>query len=444
MNEAFLNYYRCPQSAAGFVSSEPLSGHNGSGYFKFGPDVTCYGRSSVAVQPDVTVPLLDCLKHVRIEESNCYLPFNPTEVAENLRRERYISNEKSVGVKRLVRQIYYALRPVFPVAIRRHLQRLWLKGREQKPFPHWPVDRTVDQMFEKLMYLALKASPEGVIPFVWFWPEGRSSCAVMTHDVETVAGLDFSSELMDINDSLGIKSSFQLIPDARYTVGYDTISMFKKRGFEVNVHDLKHDGHLFDGLESFRLAAQRINQFASDFDSKGFRAGALYRNQEWFVHFNISYDMSVPNVGHLDPQPGGCCTVMPYFIDKILEIPVTMTQDYSLFNVIGTYCEDLWLEQINLIMQQYGLISFIVHPDYLDSSEARNAYMTLLRTLAKLRETSALWIALPGEVDSWWRQRNEMNLVTGESGWSIEGRGSERARVAYARLNNDQVVFTFA
>jgi hypothetical protein len=135
---------------------------------------------------------------------------------------------------------------------------------------------------------------------------------------------------------------------------------------------------------------------------------------------------------------------MPYFVDKILEIPVTMTQDYSLFNVIGTYREDLWLEQIKLIMQQYGLISFIVHPDYLDSSEARNAYMTLLRILAKLRETSALWIALPGEVDSWWRQRNEMNLVGGESGWSIKGRGSERARVAYARLNNDQVVFTFA
>ena len=134
---------------------------------------------------------------------------------------------------------------------------------------------------------------------------------------------------------------------------------------------------------------------------------------------------------------------MPYFIDNILEIPVTMTQDYSLFNVIGTYSENLWLEQINMIMQQYGLISFIVHPDYLDSSEARNAYIALLGTLAKLRETSALWIALPGEVDSWWRQRNEMNLVAGASGWSIEGSGSERARVAYARLNNDQVVFTF-
>jgi hypothetical protein len=444
MNEAFLNYYRCPQSAVSFVPSELLCEHSGSGYFTLGPNVICYGRSSVAVRPKVTDPLFDCLEQVRIEEAKCYLPFNPTEVATNLRRERYVGTEKPVGMKDLIRQIYYALRPALPVVIRRYLQRLWLKGWEQKPFPRWPVDRTVDQMFERLMYFALKASPDGVIPFVWFWPEGRSSCAVMTHDVEAAAGLEFSPELMDINDSLGIKSSFQLIPDARYVVGRDTISMFRKRGFEVNVHDLKHDGHLFDDLESFRSAAQKINQFASDFDSKGFRSGALYRNQEWFAHLNISYDMSVPNVGHLDPQTGGCCTVMPYFVDKILEIPVTVTQDYSLFNVIGTYCEDLWREQINLVMQQYGLISFIVHPDYLDSPKARNAYITLLRILAKLRETNELWIALPGEVDSWWRQRNEMNLVAGESGWSIEGKGSERARVAYARLNNDQVVFTFA
>ena len=35
---------------------------------------------------------------------------------------------------------------------------------------------------------------------------------MMTHDVEGQAGLDFCDELMDIDDSFGIKSAFQLIP----------------------------------------------------------------------------------------------------------------------------------------------------------------------------------------------------------------------------------------
>jgi hypothetical protein len=26
----------------------------------------------------------------------------------------------------------------------------------------------------------------------------------------------------------------------------------------------------------------------------------------------FAYDMSIPNVAHLDPQRGGCCTIMPF------------------------------------------------------------------------------------------------------------------------------------
>jgi hypothetical protein len=153
--------------------------------------------------------------------------------------------------------------------------------------------------------------------------------------------------------------------------------------------------------------------------------------------------MSVPNVAHLDPQPGGCCTVMPYFVGNILELPVTTTQDYSLFNVLGTYSQDLWREQTSLIMQQHGLVSFIVHPDYLDTPEAKKAYTSLLSHLSELRTKANLWITLPGEVDKWWRQRSMMRLVLHQNDWRIEGFGAERARVAYATLKNDEVTYIF-
>jgi hypothetical protein len=444
MNQAFLDYYRCPDSFAVFALAAGLPSGNVSGYFAFGPGLTCYGSSGFHGCARATDHLPDALEQIRTDNSICILPFNPTEIADNLRLERYVEPRRKTGIKALARSIYYALRPLFPVFIRRRLQRIWLKGWNQKPFPRWPVDRSVDQMFERLMLLALQTGTHQRIPFIWFWPQGKSSCAIMTHDVETAAGLEWTTQLMDINDSFHIKSSFQIIPAARYVASHETLQNIKERGFEVNVHDLRHDGHLFDSHQEFQASALQINDYAVRFGSKGFRAGVLYRNQEWFDAFRFSYDMSVPSVGHLDPQPGGCCTVMPYFVGNVLELPVTTIQDYSLFNVLGTYSQDLWTEQIDQIMQQHGLISFIVHPDYLDTPNARAAYTTLLHKLSTLRTEAALWIALPGEVDNWWRQRSRMTLVPDKDEWRIEGHGAERARVEYATLENNQITYTFS
>jgi hypothetical protein len=439
MKQVFLDYYRCPDSSVDFRLADKQPNGSTPGYFRFGSDLVCYGTTSVGGRKRVTDSLSDAMKEVRIDGSTCVLPFSPADVADNLRYERYVSGVRKPAWKRLARNVYYSVRPTLTVSIRRHLQRCWLNGWNDRPFPRWPVDRTVDQVFETLMSLALQVSPQTRIPFIWFWPEGKSSCAIMTHDVETASGLAFTGELMDVNTSFGISSSFQIIPEARYVASERILSTIRERGFEVNVHDLKHDGHLFDDREQFLRAATRINEWTLRFGSKGFRSGVLYRNLGWYDAFTFSYDMSVPNVAHLDPQPGGCCTVMPYFVGDVLELPVTTTQDYSLFYILGTYSMDLWREQISQIMQQHGLISFIVHPDYLNSQQAKDTYTALLRHLAGLRTDAGLWTALPGEVDTWWRQRSKMKLVPHDTGWRIEGPGAERARVAYASLKDGEV-----
>ena len=105
----------------------------------------------------------------------------------------------------------------------------------------------------------------------------------------------------------------------------------------------------------------------------------MYRNISWYDALDVSYDMSVPNVSHLDPQQGGCCTVFPFFVGNIVELPVTMTQDYSLFHILGQYSTDLWIEQSKRIRQKNGLISVIVHPDYLISQKARQVYSDCFR-----------------------------------------------------------------
>jgi hypothetical protein len=151
--------------------------------------------------------------------------------------------------------------------------------------------------------------------------------------------------------------------------------------------------------------------------------------------------MSVPNMAHLDPQRGGCCTVLPFFIGKILELPLTTTQDYALFNILGEYSLELWQQQISLIREKYGLISFIIHPDYIVESSARRLYTRLLEYLAELRSQGETWIALPAEIAAWWRLRGKLNLVNAGGKWKIEGEGSERATLAFAVLENDRISY---
>lgn len=444
MTESFVQYFKCPPSLSPFrIWGEWDTTGTHPGYFRFGPESVCYGTFSKAVS-HAGLKLADALEQMELDGDVVLLPFNPDEVASSLRYERYYCNNKTSSKKSIIRDVYYLLRPVFPVAFRRHLQRIWLKGWNKASFPRWPGDCNVDLMFKQMMHCALQLQPESEIPFIWFWPEGWSGCSIMTHDVETQAGLRYADTLMDINDSYGIKSSFQLIPDARYSVTPAILESIRKRGFEVNVHDLKHDGRLYENEVDFKKAAAKINNFVQEFGSQGFRSGALYRNQEWFSEFRFSYDMSVPNSAHLDPQHGGCCTFMPYFVGSLLEIPVTMTQDYTLFHVLEQYSLDLWHEQLDIIMKQHGLASFIVHPDYIQTSRPMGIYRELLAYLSYLRQQKGLWLALPGEVNIWWRQRNNMHLVWNDDCWQIEGQGAERARIAYARIEDNYLTYRIA
>jgi len=154
--------------------------------------------------------------------------------------------------------------------------------------------------------------------------------------------------------------------------------------------------------------------------------------------------MSAPNVAHLEPQRGGCCTVMPYFVRNILEIPLTTSQDYSLFQILNDYSIDLWKEQTSLIHKRNGLISFISHPDYLIEARARSVYVKLLGYLQDMARRERIWVTVPGEIDKWWRARNEMKLVASGSDWVIEGPEKERARIAYAVLEKGRVRYKLA
>lgn len=445
MNHFLRDHFRCPELNIEFEVSS--SRHSNKGYFQFGDDVVCYTQSGalpLAENPDDR--LHDALNEARVDGARCVLPFDPAQTIDNLRRERYAKSLGHTGehssFQHLIRRAYYVGRPYLPVPVRKHLQRVFLARRTHAGFPDWPVDVTVDRLLDKLLALCMRARGVDRLPFIWFWPEGHTAAAVMTHDVEMRDGLLSCSALMDLDERYGVRASFQFIPEDRYTIPQSLLQEIRHRGFEVNIHDLNHDGRLYWSREEFLRRASRINQYAQDFRANGFRAGVLYRNLEWYDALDFPYDMSVPNVGHLSAQAGGCCTVMPYFVGRILELPLTTTEDYLLFQILGEYSTTLWQLQTQLVLDRHGLMSFLIHPDYLDNQRATETYSALLNHLSRLHFEAGLWLALPGEVNEWWRARSQMTLVQREGTWRIEGLGSERARIAYAHLEGEGVRYT--
>jgi hypothetical protein len=438
------DHFRCPESFPDFALSGALSSEEG--YFRFGPTAACCGRSASTVCDTLVETLLhDSVEEVTVGNAQVRLPFNPAEIVDNLRLERYANRGRPENrYESFRRKLYYLLRPLTNLAVRKQIQKFYSRDWRKQIFPRWPVDTTVENICEKLLSLSMEAQGVDRVPFVWFWPGGARGCVLMTHDVENEAGRQFCAELMDLDDSFGIKASFQIVPEGRYTVSTEFLDTIRSRGFEVGIQDLNHDGRLFDNWEEFRRRVAIINRYATDYDAKGFRAAVLYRKPEWYDNLNFSYDMSIPNVAHLDAQHGGCCTVMPYFIGNVLELPVTTSQDYTLFHLLNERSIDLWRTQTGLILEKSGMASFIVHPDYVMEPDTKSVYKDLLGYLRDLRETGQIWFALPADIDSWWRARSKMSLVKHGNSWRIEGEGAERALLAYAKNVDGKLVYEMA
>jgi hypothetical protein len=127
----------------------------------------------------------------------------------------------------------------------------------------------------------------------------------------------------------------------------------------------------------------------------------------------------------------------------MLELPVTTVQDYTLFHVLNEYSINLWKTQIELIQQKNGLISFIVHPDYVIEAKSRSTYENLLKHIQISSQENNIWCARPTEINNWWRARSRMTLAQEGNAWRIKGKGAERAVLAYAVNADGRITYEF-
>jgi len=66
-------------------------------------------------------------------------------------------------------------------------------------------------------------------------------------------------------------------------------------------------------------------------------------------------------------------------------------------------------------------MNVIIHPDYITGLRREKVYEALLAYLAEFRDKKNVWIATPGEVNRWWRQRARMKIVEENGSLRISG-----------------------
>src|SRR4051812_9351426 len=123
MISPLTEYFRCPEGLVHLKVRGDLSKE--SGYFQFGVDTLCFGRAAgPAPSPSPTAPLHDAMSELRMEPGGTSLPFDPAQVVDSLRLEQYCKHwfTNGDGVDSFVRSLYYFVRPLLPVAVRKHLQ----------------------------------------------------------------------------------------------------------------------------------------------------------------------------------------------------------------------------------------------------------------------------------------------------------------------------------
>lgn len=297
------------------------------------------------------------------------------------------------------KRAYYALKPILPRSLTR-LARQAYRTTQARDFPlAWPSDPRYARFMVALRDAVAEAHP-GATPTP-LWPEGRDWALVLTHDVESARGRDFVSEVADLEERLGYRSSFNFVPE-RYAQDDRLMGQLRERGFEVGVHGLRHDGHLFASRSRFQRRARRINRYLEDWRAAGFRSPLTHRNPHWMQALDIEYDASFFDTDPFEPMPGGVLSIWPYFLGRFVELPYTLVQDYTLLNVMGEKTPAVWLEKARTIRAHGGMVLLNTHPDYLLAEGAMEVYAGFLEGMSG---EPGGWPALPVEAARWWRTR---------------------------------------
>ncbi len=363
---------------------------------------------------------------VVVADGTALFPFSLAEAYEAYVRERWAGAADTRSLSEGSLDRFYRVKRLIPRRAQLAARRALIRWQGRPDFPTWPYDDSAARLLKLMVRAALTASGRDELRFAWFWPEGRRAAAILTHDVESAEGLRLAVEVADLEESRGLRSSFNVVGDW-YPIDHGILRDLTGRGFEIGVHGVFHDRSMFATRESFDAQLPRLARAASELGAVGFRSPATHRVVDWLSELPVSYDCTIPMSDPYEPQPGGCCSPWPFFLGGVVELPYTMPQDHTLFTLMRARSPELWVAQLDRLEAAAGLVQCVTHPDpgYLGDPAKRASYAEFLDVLS---ERHGVWRALPRDVAAWWRERD----------------AGETAEPGVARLAGGEVEFDVA
>lgn len=304
----------------------------------------------------------------------------------------------------VLRHLYYDLKPFLPNRVRLAFRRALADRIARESREIWPIDPAAAE-----------------VPRNWpGWPDGKKFAVVLTHDVERQEGLDKCRQLADLEKELGFRSSFNFIPEGPYDTPTELRADLTSQGFEVGIHDLKHDGKLYRTKRGFNIHAQRINEYFKKWGAVGFRSGFMHHNLSWLHGLNLEYDSSTFDTDPFEPQPEPHGTIFPFWVEsengknRYVELPYTLPQDSTLFLIQREKSIDIWKKKLDWVAKHGGMVLLNTHPDYMAFGEKERDglsfparfYADLLRYL-KQNYAGQYWSCLPKEMAKFMRERGQ-------------------------------------
>lgn len=319
--------------------------------------------------------------------------------------------------------VYYCVKHLIPQRLRYRINAMAVRTRHRSQFPSWPCESALMDFWREWLRQSLDRVGAVDAWHIGFWPDGFRCCVVLTHDVESRTGLERMETVADIEERHGFRSAWNLAL-AQYSIDWNPVARLRARGFEFGAHGLSHDGRLFRSRKNFARLAPTLERLARLYGLSGFRAPSTLRRAEWIAGMTFDFDSSFADTDPWEPQPGGTCSLFPFYLGDVVELPYTMPQDHTLIHLLRRDPLQVWTLKARWIASLGGMILTLTHPDYMGAGRHLADYEELLKRLGEIENA---WRALPSAVAAWWRRRGKLSLcldgekprLVGDSGGAV-------------------------
>lgn len=289
------------------------------------------------------------------------------------------------------------------------------------------------------------------------WPHNKKFALVLTHDVESAKGLKNCTQLMQLEEGLGFKSSFNFVLND-YKVPNYILNELKSKGFEIGIHGVVHRGNLYSSKKEFLKSSVLINRKLKEWGAVGFRSPSMFHDLKLNHYLNIEYDASTFDTDPFEPQPDGMDTIFPFWVPRYtaagpveeaastadhsgyVELPYTLPQDFLSFVLIKDNGLETWKRKLDWIAANGGMALLVTHPDYMSFDGEPNyqeypadKYSEFLKYIDS-RYKDQYWQALPRDIARFWKA----NYI-GES-----RRKKRICMLSYSFYENDNRVMRYA